>query len=495
MRVENWSAMVLFHDWNEHNIRYCHWKGIEHLYEGLRGDTDMDVLVNPDDKARTEKSLKENGYILVKSQYGSRYPYVEDWIGIDNETGKMLHLHLHYRIVTGHIGLKEYVLPWTDEALIERVVYKDSRIFTIDPSLEIVSLYTRIGLKATKTSLIKSIFGKYKIPKGILHEILYLKENSNEVKVVNYAKKYYGSNFTELMELISIEKYDADWLRHLNRLTRRIFKKYCRYSFVRVNILRVYYQLAIYGRYAIRKIYKDLIVKKTLYGEGMIIAFIGQDGAGKTTVTEDIEKWLSWKLHSRVLYLGSGDNYDNWKKKYIFNELKSGNVLSNLFRKYLIISYHCDSAKNMYRQMKRAKKLKKKGFIVILDRYPQIQFPGLNDGPKIRKALEKNEINYFFKKIVNYYASREEKKIKKSILVKPEMVFRLVLPIEESLKRKPDEDYKTIMKKNKIVEELVFPGSEVLTIDATMDLQEELKLVHNKIWDKIVKSYEEAVIN
>ena len=96
------AAHELFEEFNKNDILYCHWKSNEHLYEGLIGETDLDVIVHPDCKEKAKEKLFETGYIQLSSQYGSNYPDVEDWITCDEETGKLIHIHLHFRMASRH---------------------------------------------------------------------------------------------------------------------------------------------------------------------------------------------------------------------------------------------------------------------------------------------------------------------------------------------------------------------------------------------------------
>lgn len=131
-------ADILFELWNKNHIIYCHWKSNEHLFQGLIGDTDFDMLVDLSMKEQAEVCLREAGYSRFKFQYGSRYDLVDDWSACDDETGKMIHIHLHYKLITGHKGLKEYDLPWTEEMLSSRVLHDEFPVWVIDPNLEIV---------------------------------------------------------------------------------------------------------------------------------------------------------------------------------------------------------------------------------------------------------------------------------------------------------------------------------------------------------------------
>ena len=151
----------LFASWNEAHLLYCHWKSNEHLLAGLEGKTDLDVLLSRTDKNQGEKLLRSLDFLKCKSQYGSRYFEVDDWIGFDKDTGALIHLHLHYALVTGHKGMKEYSLPWIDLALRTRVMNEKYGVYMMEPNLEMMTLYTRIGLKADVINLVRCRMGNF----------------------------------------------------------------------------------------------------------------------------------------------------------------------------------------------------------------------------------------------------------------------------------------------------------------------------------------------
>ena len=70
----------------------------------------------------------------------------------------------------------------------------------------------------------------------------------------------------------------------------------------------------------------------------------------------------------------------------------------------------------------------------------------------------------------------------------PTLVFKLLLPPEESIRRKPFEDIQDVTRKHQIVRNLAFPNSTVYEIDATQDYQQELIEIKNKIWLELLKA-------
>ena len=140
------------------------------------------------------------------------------------------------------------------------------------------------------------------------------------------------------------------------------------------------------------------------------------------------------------------------------------------------------SALNKVRQ---SHKYINKGGIALYDRYPQSQFPGIYDGPKIRDMY--GDYKGVMARIVSYYAKREEKNIKKISSFCPNIVFKLRLSPEESIRRKPFENYELVKRKSEITEALSFPDSQVILIDASQNYVSELLTIKKHLWESFLK--------
>lgn len=474
----------LFTTWNDANLLYCHWKSNEHLLPGLNGETDLDVLLSRDDRDKGEKILRRLDFLKCRSQYGSRYPNVDDWIGFDQTTGVLVHLHLHYELITGHKGMKEYSLPWLGLALKSRVFNEDYGVYIMEPNLEMVTLYTRIGLKVDIKDIIRCYTGKFSFQESTQREIDWLKERSDMKKIRQILDSYYGNKSESVYSIMLKSRIETDDYLELRRVAESVFKKASRVKyFVRVREFWHY----IYQKYIQQLIlkFRPIIVKKVpVKGKGLTVSFLGQDGAGKTTVTNDILKWLSWKLDSKYFYLGSGENYSSIGKK-LLNILPRGGVFRP-FRAVIALSDTVKQSKRINRLLKQGERLSSEGSIVIFDRFPQAQYAGINDGPKIRTEFLPHT-NGFLKPICISLAEKEEKRIAKAASHSPNLVFKLILSPEESIRRKPKENYEAVMRKHEIIKSLQFKDSIVCVIDATMPYEKELVLIKNTIWQQIQK--------
>lgn len=483
------SMISLFSQMNNDGIVYCHWKSNEHLLEGLSGYTDLDILVEIPFKEQVKQIFTDYNFIRMKSQYGSSYPKVEDWIGLDFDTGKMTHIHLHYAMITGHIGLKEYTLPWSDFCLNTRIRSEIYPIYISNPNIEIITLVTRIGLKLKFEQKIKAVVDKYRIGYDDLKELEFLKKKVNWKAVESNLEIYFENDANQMMRLIQSDECNAFWIKKLDKLSNKYGKKWTHITYPINQILRAYYAFSIPFRYALKKYFNPNIITRKTFGKdnGIMVAFVGQDGAGKSTISKDVYDWLFWKTDVRKFYLGSGDHYNSFAKM-IVSKLSNSNIfILKYFRSIAAIWDMRNLAKRTYLTLREAKEFSKLGGIALFDRYPQIQFAGLNDGPKIRQMLEGKNVSLIVRKFIEYNAEVEEKYLRYATDIKPDIVFKLMLPIEESMRRKPDESIEIIMKKHNIIDALEFPGSEVHIVDATQKYSCELVEIKKYIWNAIIK--------
>lgn len=480
----------LFDSWNDNKLNYCHWKSNEHLIEGLNGITDLDVLLDINQKQTGQDLLRKLNFLLCKSQFGSRYPNVEDWIGFDSPSGKLIHLHLHYEMITGHKGLKEYVLPWTADVLFTKIKDEKTGVYISNPNYEILTLYTRLGLKAHYKQIKKAKTDTFSIGDDNIKEINYLKAKVEWSEVEKIVKKYYSSDSDLFLHLIQKSEISGSDFIQIKTITEKTFKKYNRYSSFGSIIRFIFHYIVSYFLRFIKNEGKYIITRKTpMSGKSPVITFMGQDGAGKSTVVKDVQKWLSWKLEVSQFYLGSGDHYQPWEKRLANHLHGSDNSVAKLIRKWLPFSYLSKLGKNVYETIVKANRYAAKGGIVLFDRYPQIEYVGINDGPKIRVMIMQFAKNGFTRAVANYYASKEEKYLKKAVAYSPDVVIKLMLSPEESIRRKPHEDYEMVKRKHEVVKSLKFDSAKVYLIDATQDYEKELIEIKNIIWDYLVGGY------
>lgn len=498
----------LYNEWEAAGVEYCHWKSNEHLDEGLNGLTDMDVLASKANLEICREKLKELKFLNTNPQFGSRYSDVEEWIGFDEETGKLVHLHLHYKIVTGKKHVKEYVLPFEKITLANAIKDKVEDVFIMDPNLEIIILYVRLVLKTLERKYLKALMGEFVIPKDYQLEINYLKGIIDFNKVEDYCKQIFLDDYKDIILIIKYTELDAKSFCKFSKLIRKNLKKGRLYPGAIAWTISIYSKVIIKLKVILRyKLNKKSILRKTIKNIGIDITFVGSDGAGKSTLAKDIIEWLSWKIDCESFYLGSGDHYNTLysrfvktinskakrireknrqvSSKQIIKEVTEKNKNSIIKKFYDIFNmfYLLNISKRAYKNLIKAKSYVNKGGVAIYDRFPQNQFLGINDGPKIRCRYEDMHNSFVFE----YLARKEESYIDKCMNLQPRLVLKLLLPPEVSIQRKPDHNYEEVSKKWEIVKNLKFDKSYVLKIDATQFYESELLEVKRILWEYIIK--------
>lgn len=501
-------SKALFERWNSMYVRYCHWKSNEHLLEGLDGLTDLDVYVFPDDKHLAESALVDLGYVKFVPQKGSRYPMVDEWIGFDYATGKLIHVHLHYQIITGTKHNKEYIFP-LDSVMIEtRVQNANTNVYVIAPDLEIIILYARITLKAEDKHNIHPNADCQK-------EIDYLKGCISLEALHEYCRDLLKENGELFYQMVLKASLSAEEWNRMYLIVEAWLKPYRKYTKKTVRVRYWYFRFCnIWKAVCNQRFHTNYVVRKTLPDKGVSVCFLGADGSGKSTVSIEIQKWLNWKVEAKRFYLGSGDHYNSLTKQLLtkVSRLRGCSQSKNSSQKmseilkigdaskapekisfkrkilrwgYSVLqsTYLMEVAVHSYHEIKKANKYTKQGAIAIFDRFPQNQFANLYDGPKIAaRFLTEGKGGIY----VRLMAWIEEKAIVKAQKYQPVMVFKLHLSPEESIRRKPDHSWEEVAPKAEITPKLKFPYSTVYDVDATQEYDSEVLSIKRILWNEIV---------
>jgi len=143
---------------DERGVAYCHWKSNDHLAAALSGDTDLDILVDPagiDDVYAifAELACRRGRVANARNDVG-----LEDFLGVDDESGRMVHFHVHYRIPGGERHNKRFRLPW-ERTVLETRVRDESGVWVTAPAVEVVLLLTRYALKLRGRDVVRGASG------------------------------------------------------------------------------------------------------------------------------------------------------------------------------------------------------------------------------------------------------------------------------------------------------------------------------------------------
>lgn len=472
------------------NVCYVHFKSNEHIDQSVNGDTDFDILVDRSCANDFERVLRELEFKRFVSPVRAAYPGVDDWIGMDWTTGKFIHLHTHYQLVTGKSGYKNYVLPWADIAMESREKDDETGLFMVSPEFELVELYSRIVAKMARRKDRRAMRSGYTLQGDNLKEAKWLWERVEREKLENTKEQCFGKAGLLLdtgllfKEKLSAEEYSDFRKVVLDKLScheRAGMKHVDFHSWVhswrtRINRKRKKYFFL-----------PDIQQKKFCHTGGLLIAFLGVDGSGKTTVTGEIRSWLNWKLETSHMSLGVGREKQSLLAKA---KRKVKKLLGRSTAPYLSAGLTSEApveitrhntrvqkkklrfAKKVSRDIRRIHSYCLNGGIMVVDRYPQTQFAGIADGPKVNAAYPEMQ-----EKELEYLSIIDE--------IQPDIVFKLMVPVEVSQERRPEDAREVLEKKYEILQQVTYPKSTVIEVDATQPLDQELLFIKRKIWENL----------
>ena len=211
-----------------------------------------------------------------------------------------------------------------------------------------------------------------------------------------------------------------------------------------------------------------------------LIAIIGCDGSGKSTVREEILKWVQGYGPAVAAHLGK-------QSGNIGRAIAKLPLIGNLLDKY--IARKTDSTRAQrdkktpgvlvaliiyafsIRRLRRFKKmmvLRKQGFIIVTDRYPQLEFPEAYDGTGLSTAAPGNAF-------VRWLALRESVLYEWMTGFRPDLVIRLNIDLDTACARKPDHRRELLRDKIAITPKLTFNGANIVEIDSSQALPEVIE--------------------
>lgn len=420
------------------NIRYVHWKNNTFIDEALAGDDDLDILVDIKQKELLFAVFEKLDIIRAYSYEDNWNENITHYLGIDTESRKLFHIHLHFNIEIAYDYDLCYTLPLVKKYLENRIKYKDL-IYLPSFENEYILLIIRIILKNSfspfllmlphrQFGLLKNVKSNGVVQGGGYSEFLDLKEKINHTKL----KETLATNFSfvpkdvfEYCESVLLANNSVKSYFKAGKLLKKELKSYRDYgefSSFRKAFVRLY-SIRFYTLLNKLKLYNKITGKEAENG-GRIIAFVGGDGAGKTTTISNLRKTLKSQFALKSIHVGKPSMHLKGLVFRVISKIFSLIGFKNISKAFFYISI----AINRKNEFRIACKLRDKGIIVLQDRIPLEGITAM-DCPRVHTILKGK-----FKKL-----SKLEKKQYVSIKG-VDMLFVLKLKPEIALQRRPEDD-------------------------------------------------------
>lgn len=208
-----------------------------------------------------------------------------------------------------------------------------------------------------------------------------------------------------------------------------------------------------------------------------MIAIIGCDGSGKSTVSAEILAWLNGYGPTEIVHLGKqsgnvGRAIARWPlvgkmidrvvvSKGASHRVSRDKKTPGLLTALVIIAF-------LVRRLLRFRRmlaLRRQGWIIVTDRFPQLEVSGACDGLGL-SATAPGSVT------VRWLARRERDAYDWMTDFLPDLVLRLNVDLETAYARKPDHSRESLARKVAATPLLKFKGASITDIDATAPLED-----------------------
>jgi len=493
----------LFERFHGDGIRYCHWKSNQHLHASMVGKTDVDILVDRRAIVPLTRILGETNFKRFVVKPGRGYPGIEDYVGFDAASGTLTHLHVHYQLTLGEKFLKGHRLPWEELFLSSRILDAEHGIYVAEPNLELVVLIVRAVMKLRVRDTILETLGRRYIGGGMLRELRWLADRSDRGRLLEVGTRLVGERAARLLpDMVIGTGPSVGQLRSFDRQAEPGFREYRLYGATAAMRQMTTREWAIIW-WKVKNWYLGAPTKstRTLPQGGLTVAFLGADGAGKSTLTEEIAEWLSREVAVVITYGGSGKGSASLPRRLLQglaalrrrvagarsgtagmaprpdgSDARRREQKPSVARLVWVLSL----ARERRRRAQQARRAKGRGMIVLSDRLPQSQFPGWNDGPRLTRWLEAGS---WLRRIA---ARWEQAAFALAELSPPDLVVKLQVSPEVASRRKPETPQEQLRTGIDMVRRLQFPATtRVLELDAEQPLEQVILQAKRAVWESI----------
>lgn len=470
-------------------INYCHFKSNNALNLSASGDNDLDLLISRAHAKRFLEILYNLGFIQAEASAEKRMPGVMDYYGYDSNSDKFVHVHAHFQLIFGHDLTKNYSLP-IERAFLESAVQRG--LFRVpEIEFEFILFVIRMILKHSTWDAILIKHGG--LSSAERQEFAYLQNNIDKERVNELLIQYFPYIRLELFGkcLKALQPDCSIWVRiKVGQELQNALKAYTRRTHYQDIYLKIWRRLKLGFQ---RRLFKKTS-KRRLAGGGVVIAIVGGDGAGKTTVINELYSWLSKDFDTIKVHLGKPTwslttisvrailkigrmigLYPHLNSSILYSQVSKSSGFSGLYP--WMLREVC-RARDRYLTYVEAKRFAINGGLAICDRYPLSQIK-LMDGPAIKHIINSGATsrlhNYLIELENKYYIS----------IIPPEILFVLRVNPEIAVQRKTDEDPIGVKIRSTEVWEIDWKQTQAHIIDGHKSPTEVLSEIKSLIWSEI----------
>ncbi len=475
-------------------VLYCHWKSNEALGRSATGENDLDLLVSRSHAQRFEEILGRLGFREAQLPRWKELPGVFHSYGLDEPSGKLVHIHAHYQLVIGDDMTKNYRLP-IEEPYLASVV-RGTLFRTPASEFEFAVFLVRMVIKHCSWDAILTFQGSLSASER--RELVQLTGEVDPGRAWAIMGRHLPFISEGLWErcLRSVQPGSSIWFRSrtASRLQRKLVS--CsRRGRPADTSLRMWRRFRTLLR---RKLFRRRPAAKRLGAGGALIAIVGGDGAGKSTAVDDLSKWLSEEFSAIALHLGkpprsplslvlkgvmgaaaSMRRSPTSSASALRTSLAASNGGSMSLRSSARLVWEVLTARDRYRAYRRARRSASNGSIVVCDRFPLPEIK-LMDGTVTARMVDPRR----FGRLVTFLADLEKSYYDR--ITYPDILIVLRVDPDLAVQRKLGEEHESFLRpRSEEVWRVDWQGTPAVVIDAGRPKAEVLSEIRSVVWSRL----------
>ncbi|HET9672190.1 MAG TPA: hypothetical protein VFQ40_05005 [Actinomycetota bacterium] len=471
-------------------VRYCHWKSNEAIARSLTGENDLDLLVARSDARAFEGVLRQLGFREVRQPAWKRLPGIYHAYGVD-PSGAFVHIHAHHQLVVGDDMTKNVHLPIEEAYLASS---GSSGTFPIpSPAFELAVFLIRMVVKHCTWDAILSLQGSLSASER--RELHDLRDHAALEDVLAVGTRHLPFVPDELWErcLRSVERA-SPWfrIRTASRLQRTL-GGCSRRAPAADTWLRMLRRARTVVR---RKVLRRGPVQNQLASGGALVAIVGGDGAGKSTVVDGLARWFgSEHIETHAVHLGkppwslltsavkgimkvaAAANRTSTPSGRALRSALSGTAPARItLRHRARLAWEVLTARDRYRAYRRARRLATNGAIVISDRFPLPEISSM-DGAVMRRASDLARWGRWGRAMARLERAYYDR------IGRPDVLVVLTVEPDTAVERKRGiEPESTVRPRSEEIRAIDWSGRAAVVIDTSASRDEVLTRAKLAVW-------------
>ena len=469
-------------------IDYCHWKSNAAINRSASGDNDLDLLVSRSDARRFIALLDQLGYKEVHVLPEEQLPGIRDFYGYDETTTRLIHVHAHFQLVLGHDLTKNYHLP-VESAYLGSAIQGD--LFRIPaPEFELVVFVIRMVLKHSTWDAILMRHGRLLASER--RELEFLLTPMTLEKSYAILEKKFPFIDRGLFEACvqALQPGCSFWkrIRAGQQLQNKL--KACarrpQLADLCLKFWRRVEQPIVYRLHLRRP-------RKHFANGGLLVAIIGGDGSGKTTVVNELHRKFSEEFD--VIKVHMGKPSWSWVSILIRGILKVGRSMglypfikegtelsidtnSPVFPGYPWLIREVCTARDRYLDYRRARRFATNGGLVICDRFPLPQIK-IMDGYQVERVTGEIKPN----RLIKLLAALEDRYYRQ--ILPPDVLVVLRVDPAICVQRKTDETSDSVRSRSEEIWNIDWCETRAHVIDASASKSQVVSEVLDLVWSHL----------